>query len=155
TLTNGRIYVGTVSYETFSTFDAASIPNGVAAAILSSTLDFAIAALQPGAATAAPPVITSPPTNQTRAAAARAILAANILGNNAYQWFKDGAEINTANTAKFTVSQPVGAVTLAINNLTPDDAGNYYMRVFNSGGFVYSPPINLAVQGGAGSPTIT
>ncbi|MBI5772652.1 MAG: immunoglobulin domain-containing protein [Verrucomicrobia bacterium] len=83
------------------------------------------------------PGITSPPTNLTVVAGNAAAFSVTASGTPplAYQWRKDGADLNNETN-----------VTLVINAASTNDAGSYEVVVANSGGSVTSaPPAVLTV----------
>lgn len=95
----------------------------------------------PAPATA--PLITQQPASLTRNAGSPATfsVAATGTGTLAYQWSKNGALLSGATSSSFTI-----AAASAV------DAGIYFVRVSNAGGFTDSATATLTVL--PGSPTI-
>ena len=152
-LTSGQLYQGHVSWDTLTTLD---VPN-TAVALFEKQLNFYIAAQTPGTFTQLP-VITSQPTNQSGIVGGNATFTLNITvngstntGNLLTDWYFNGQRINIDGTK---YSWPNNTFGLTVNNLTAADAGSYYMRVGNAGGFVTSSSTTLTVAAAA-APAIT
>jgi alpha-tubulin suppressor-like RCC1 family protein len=82
-----------------------------------------------------PPVITTQPQNQTVTAGANVtfnVTATGIPLN--YQWYFNGVPLAGATSA-----------TLTLANVQSTNAGNYFVRVFNSAGSVFSTTAGLTV----------
>jgi uncharacterized repeat protein (TIGR03803 family) len=92
--------------------------------------------------TSSPPFIVTQSTNQLVPAGATAVLNVTALGNLPllYQWKKDG--VNLTNNATFS---GVTTATLAVNNLSIANVGNYVVTVTNSLGGLISSNIALSV----------
>jgi uncharacterized repeat protein (TIGR02543 family) len=91
------------------------------------------------------PVITSQPTNQTVVAGSAASFSVGASGSSlSYQWTFNGSNIAGAT-----------ASTYSIPNAQPANAGNYAVRVSNSGGSVTSSTAVLTVTVIVTPPTIT
>jgi hypothetical protein len=85
----------------------------------------------------APPVILTQPTNQIVYVGATATFAVTAGGSNplAYQWSTGAGTIANATNA-----------TLVLSSVQPSQAGEYYVQVQNTGGFVLSAPATLTVK---------
>ncbi len=81
------------------------------------------------------PVITQQPQDQTVCQGSTASFSVTAQNATAYQWFKDGSPINGATSNQLT-----------IDNVTPDDAGEYFCKVSNQYGDVYSDTVTLTVN---------
>jgi len=156
TLTSGRAYQGSVSFDTALTFSATTVPGAGVVALFSKALNFVVAAQAPGTSTP-PPVIGSQPQNQTAVLGGSATINLGVtvggssqFGNLSSDWFFNGQLLNVDGTKYAPSTTGFG---LTIKNLTAADAGNYTVRIINAGGIVNSNPATLTVTAAAG-PTI-
>lgn len=86
------------------------------------------------------PAITAHPASQSVAPGASVALTGAASGAGiTFQWFKDAAPIPGANAA-----------TLALNNVTSADAGDYWLRATNPSGSAETRTAALEVRAGAG-----
>ncbi len=75
-------------------------------------------------------------------------------------WYRDGILVSSqlyelGPTTSTTYSNTSVNVSLALNNLSSADAGNYTVVVTNFWGSITSSPVQLSVGGGASAPSIT
>lgn len=91
--------------------------------------------------TTAPEIITQP-SSQIRVVGADAYFEVQATGTGilSYQWMKDGENIYPDGN-----SASVASSTWTISNVTSSDAGNYAVRVTNTGGSVLSASATLTV----------
>jgi hypothetical protein len=159
TLTNGRLYQASVSWDTITTLDTTTVAGSGAVAVFTKQLTFYIAAQTPGTSTP-PPVITNQPTNQTGVLGGRATFTVGVtvggstnFSNVLVTWMRNGQDLGNLNASggKYTNSNQGWGLT--INNLTAADAGNYSVKFGNAGGFVTSATATLTVAS-ATPPTI-
>jgi hypothetical protein len=92
------------------------------------------------------PAITTQPQSQTITAGGMATLSVTAAGITplSYQWQKNGADLNGATAASYTISYA-----------QPGDAGAYKVIVTNSAGTVISAAATLTINTLPGTPTIT
>lgn len=90
------------------------------------------------------PAITTPPASQlvTSGTTATFTVVATGTAPLRYQWYKNGEEINRAESS-----------SLALTNPRINDAGIYSVKVSNAVGSVISAPATLTVNGTAGTIT--
>ncbi|MCX6956121.1 MAG: immunoglobulin domain-containing protein [Verrucomicrobia bacterium] len=90
------------------------------------------------------PTITTQPVSQTVNAGGTATFTVVAAGATSYQWRKDGADLAAATAA-----------TLALNNVTPANAGVYSVVAQNSAGSAVSLNATLTVNSAPAAPAIT
>lgn len=152
TLTSGRAYAGELIFDTATTLDTTTAPNALVAALYSRIQRFFIVARTPGQTPPPAPTITAQPTGQVVAPGRSATLnlgvatgeggpgpAPNVL------WYFNGRALRV-DGAKYSFSNGAG---LAINNVTPAEAGRYYAHVVTAGGMVTSVAATLTVSDNA------
>lgn len=141
TLTNGRVYEGSVEFTTITTFDATSIPGSGAGVLFSKSLRFFIAAQSAGALLP-PPVFSTQPSAVVSVLGSTATFSFNLVNtaptqplNIVQEWYFNGQEI-TIDGSKYAFSQNSNGIT--VRNLTAADVGNYSVRVITPGGIISS-----------------
>ncbi len=141
TLTNGRVYEGSVEFTTITTFDATTIPGSGAGVLFSKSLRFFIAA-QPAGVLLPPPVFSTQPSAVVSALGSTATFSFNLVNatptqplNVVQEWYFNGQEI-TIDGSKYAFSQNSNGIT--VRNVTAADVGNYSVRVITPGGIISS-----------------
>ncbi|MEN9632775.1 MAG: hypothetical protein RL077_1179 [Verrucomicrobiota bacterium] len=148
TLTNGRVYEGSVEFTTITTFDATSIPGSGAGVLFSKSLRFFIAAQSAGALLP-PPVFSTQPSAVVSVLGSTATFSFNLVNtaptqplNIVQEWYFNGQEI-TIDGSKYAFSQNSNGIT--VRNLTAADVGNYSVRVITPGGIISSSSAALTL----------
>ena len=147
-LANGRAYRGEVKFDTLTTLDTTSVPNGGAVAIFGRALVYFVSAQATGTVTPAP-VIVNQPANVVGVVGGTATFSLNVtvggspqFSNLGQRWFFNGAELNLDGT-KYAPSP--NSFGLRVNNLTTADAGAYSVQLINAGGLVQSNAATLSL----------
>jgi hypothetical protein len=136
---------GELAYDTFTVVDTTTLPGAAIGAFYNSGTTYNAASLASGTG-GNPPSITTQPTNRSVALGGTvtlpiAVTTGNVAGQGAfYDWRHNGETVHTDGTdPKYSMA---ANGTLTIKNATPAEAGNYAVRVGNTGGSVSS---NVAV----------
>lgn len=149
-LVAGRMYAIQLRFGRIDTLNTTSIPNAIAASVSGADLNIFVFA-QAGGAPAAPPAITSQAPSRTVAAGGSTTFTFNYTstGGNIVHWYRDGFELNDPGRITFSSSRNSATLT----SLSPEDNGNYYIHVVNSGGQVLSATATLTVTPAPEPPT--
>lgn len=152
TLTNNFSYIGNIEFDTFTTVDTTSLPGSIVLAQYHSGTYYVAAALASGTG-GNPAVFTQQPVSQAVALGANATFTVAVTTGTApgqgafFDWRHNGEGVNAG--TKYTIASN-GSLT--VKNITAADAGNYSVRVGNTGGGVSSNVAVLTVNAVTAQP---
>lgn len=150
-LARGGIYHAQLEWDTATTLDTTTIPNGGAIAFYGKVLRFFIAAQSSGDPVPPAPVISAQPANQTAGLGGSAVfnLGLTVGGSTPAAdnspivlWFFNGQQI----TVDGTKYSSANGANLTINNLSAADAGRYFAQAVNLGGLATTSAATLTVS---------
>ena len=135
TLAPGSIYLGIVEFDSVQAVNNTTVTDQSASTVYSALTGFKI--VTSGTAPDAP-VITLQPTSQTAPLGANVTLALGFSGQDAFQWYKNGAAISNDNNP--------GGSGLRLVDIQASDAGSYYADVIApDGSYTQSNTVTLSI----------